>query len=70
MLKPALLAWPAEEPTPERIGNHELKTGAADLDGYLASGLPARTMSRGAEEDPLFFSASLAGGSVLGEQLS
>jgi Protein of unknown function (DUF3866) len=70
MLKPAILAWPADEGGPAPIGSHELATGAADLEGYLASGLPAHTMGRGAHEDPLFFRASLAGGSVLGEQLS
>ena len=34
----------------------------ADLDGYRASGLPARTMGRDIDEDPLFFAAALAGG--------
>ena len=28
-----------------------------DLAGYAASGLPARTMGRGIEDDPLFFAA-------------
>ena len=36
-----------------------------DLDGYLASGLPARTMGRSLEEDELFFAAALAAGSEL-----
>jgi hypothetical protein len=37
-----------------------------DLDAYAASGLPARTMGRGIEEDPDFFAAALAGGALLG----
>ena len=40
-----------------------------DLAGYLASGLPATTMGRTAEEDPTFFLAALAGGRVLGEAI-
>ena len=46
---------------------HDWRTGAADLDGYAASGLPARTMGRTLDEDPIFFAAALAAGTVLGE---
>jgi hypothetical protein len=53
----------------EMSGEHEYRTGAADLDGYVESGLPARTMGRGPDEDELFFRAALAGGSVLGEMI-
>jgi hypothetical protein len=45
---------------------HRLRRGAADLDGYRASGLPARTMGRGLDEDRLFFAAALAAGTALG----
>ncbi len=41
-----------------------------DLDGYAASGLPARTMGRTIEEDPLFFAAPLAAGRALAEAVS
>lgn len=44
---------------------HRLKEVPADLAGYAASGLPARTMGRGIEEDPLFFAAPLAAGVAL-----
>jgi hypothetical protein len=44
---------------------HKLQEAPADLAGYAASGLPARTMGRGIEEDPLFFAAALAAGQVL-----
>jgi hypothetical protein len=68
MLRPALVALPpgihANLP-----GWHQTREGAADLDGYLASGLPARTMGRGPDEDELFFRAALAGGSVLGASI-
>lgn len=45
--------------------HHQLIESVVDLPGYRASGLPARTMGRGVEQDELFFSAALATGSVL-----
>ncbi|HEY5816657.1 MAG TPA: DUF3866 family protein [Solirubrobacterales bacterium] len=45
---------------------HGLREARPDLTGYAASGLPARTMGRGLEEDRLFFAAALAAGHVLG----
>jgi hypothetical protein len=45
-------------------GPHEWVAGSADLEGYAASGLPNRSMGR---EDPLFFAAALAAGSVLAQ---
>jgi hypothetical protein len=53
VLKPVTVATPGDE----------------DLSGYLASGLPATTMGRSAEEDPTFFMAALAGGRVLAEAI-
>jgi Protein of unknown function (DUF3866) len=44
---------------------HKLREAHPDLAGYAASGLPARTMGRGIEEDPLFFAAPLAAGAAL-----
>jgi hypothetical protein len=64
LLRPAIVAVPEGLGIP---GEHECRSGSADLDGYQASGLPARTMGRGPDEDELFFRASLAGGDVLGE---
>ena len=64
LLRPAIVAVPEGI---EMAGAHEFRTGAADLEGYRESGLPARTMGRGPDDDELFFRASLAGGSVLGE---
>jgi hypothetical protein len=44
---------------------HRLREAEADLAGYAAAGLPARTMGRGIEDDPLFFAAPLAAGACL-----
>jgi hypothetical protein len=44
---------------------HRLREAPADLAGYRASGLPARAMGRGIEEDPLFYAAPLAAGAAL-----
>jgi hypothetical protein len=70
MLRPALVAFPEGDPAPALSGEHEGRPGTVDLDGYLASGLPARTMGRGPGDDELFFRAALAGGSVLAAEIS
>lgn len=44
---------------------HDLWVREVDLDGYAASGLPARTMGRELAEDRLFFGAALAAGDAL-----
>jgi hypothetical protein len=43
--------------------------GETDLPGYVASGLPARTMGRSHDEDPLVFAAALAAGRALAAKL-
>jgi hypothetical protein len=50
---------------PARIARHDWCSAAVHLPGYAACGLPAETMGRGLREDPLFFAAALAGGTVL-----
>jgi Protein of unknown function (DUF3866) len=45
--------------------SHGLEEAPVDLEGYAASGLPTRTMGRNIEEDPLFFAAPLAAGTLL-----
>jgi hypothetical protein len=47
------------------LSGHAWRRGEADLDGYAASGLPSRTMGRTIVEDPEFFAAALAAGTVL-----
>ncbi len=52
---------------PARITRHDWRRATVDLPAYAMSGLSAQTMGRGLTEDPLFFGAALAGGSVLAE---
>jgi Protein of unknown function (DUF3866) len=52
---------------PARMTRHDWRRAPVDMPAYLASGLPAKTMGRVLVEDPLFFGAALAGGTVLGE---
>ncbi len=62
---------PTNEPVPIAVlataagWRHRLREAPVDLAGYAASGLPARTMGRNLEEDPLFFAAALAAGAAL-----
>lgn len=44
---------------------HRLRSAPADLEGYRVADLPVKTMGRSLEEDPLFFAAPLAGGTLL-----
>jgi hypothetical protein len=44
---------------------HKLEATSVDLDAYAASGLPTTTMGRGLKDDPLFFAAPLAAGTLL-----
>jgi hypothetical protein len=53
-----------------RARGHVVHEAAADLDGYAASGLPARTMGRSLEQDRPFFAAALAAGATLGGMLT
>jgi hypothetical protein len=49
---------------------HRILAAPADLDGYGASGLPTATMGRSLSEDPLFFAAPLAAGSLLARSVA
>ena len=62
----------ARAATSRRAPGHEvLELDAdADVDGYAASGLPARTMGRGLDEDRLFFAAALAAGQALAAKIA
>jgi hypothetical protein len=52
---------------PARMARHDWRRAPVELPAYLSSGLPAQTMGRALLEDPLFFAAALAGGTVLAE---
>jgi hypothetical protein len=46
---------------------HDVVVQPIDLEGFAASGLPARTMGRTITDDPLFFAAPLAAGGALAD---
>jgi hypothetical protein len=62
LLAPVTVPLPADTWVPERPGDHAWPSVPVDLPGYAATGLPARTMGRSLDEDPLFFGAALACG--------
>jgi Protein of unknown function (DUF3866) len=65
VLAPVDVALPPGVPAPEWGSRHTWRRAGADVPGYAASGLPARTMGRTLERDPIFFAAGLAAGEVL-----
>ncbi len=52
---------------PARMARHDWRRAPVDMPAYLGSALPAETMGRALLEDPLFFGAALAGGTVLAD---
>jgi hypothetical protein len=52
---------------PARITRHDWRRATVELPAYAACGLSNETMGRTLTQDPLFFGAALAGGSVLAE---
>lgn len=71
LLAPVEIPVPAGNPVATAVlaeaaaWRHRLHEVPVDLTGYSRSGLPARTMGRTLEEDPLFFAAPLAAGAAL-----
>jgi hypothetical protein len=77
LLAPVTVATPVEEQAYESdvgagagAGGHDWRELPADLDGYRATGLPARTMGRSLDEDPLFFAAALVAGTALADKVT
>jgi hypothetical protein len=69
LLAPVTVALPVGEPAHVvEAAGHEHRELPADLQGYRDSGLPATTMGRSIDEDPLFFAAALVSGTVLAER--
>jgi hypothetical protein len=64
LLRPVTVAVPPGHEARAGGGGHTWLARDADLDAYLETTLPSRSMGR---EDPLFFSAALAAGGVLGD---
>lgn len=72
LLAPVDVAVPEGEPEIEAAlagSKHRLCSAPVDLEGYSASGLPTTTMGRTIDDDPLFFAAPLAAGSLAGQGL-
>jgi hypothetical protein len=66
LLAPVTVALPVGEPALViEAAGHEWRELPADLEGYRAAGLPARTMGRSLDEDQLFFAAALVAGTAL-----
>lgn len=71
LLGPVEIPVPAGNPVATAVlaeaaaWRHRLREIPADLAGYSRSGLPAQTMGRTLEKDPLFFAAPLAAGAAL-----
>ncbi|HVW45835.1 MAG TPA: DUF3866 family protein [Solirubrobacterales bacterium] len=65
LLAPVVVAIPAGAPSHEIPDRHVVKTVRVDLDGYAAAGLPTSTMGRPLSEDPTFFEAPLAAGTLI-----
>jgi hypothetical protein len=70
LLAPVTVALPNAHADVERPGEgHEWLELETDVEGYRASGLPAKTMGRTLDEDPPFFAAALAAGSALAQKV-
>jgi hypothetical protein len=78
LLAPVEVVLPAEADLPgtaeaarqlsEAVASrHSLSETSCRWNEYPESGLPARSMGRSFEDDPLFFAAAVAGGARLGE---
>lgn len=65
LLGEVVIALPEGLETPPEATRHDVISAKVDLDGYAASGLPARTMGRDLADDKMFFAAALAAGNAL-----
>ena len=70
LLAPVIVALPAalDRERPACVTRHDWRRTSVDLPAFAGSGLATRIMGRTLTEDPLFFAAALAGGTVLAEQ--
>jgi len=73
LLAPVDIAIPENQPEIAAAlegSQHHVHQVPADLQEYAAADLPKTTMGRSLGDDPLFFAAPLAAGTLLGRQLS
>jgi hypothetical protein len=72
LLAPVAVAIPAGQPEIAAAldsFDHHVEQVAVDLNGYAAADLPTTTMGRTLRDDPLFFAAALAAGSLLADRI-
>jgi Protein of unknown function (DUF3866) len=65
LLAPVTVAVPESASDLLVTDRHVVEPVSVDLDSYASSGLPTRTMGRQLQDDPLFFEAALAAGTLL-----
>jgi Protein of unknown function (DUF3866) len=68
LLAPVTVPLPAGHPdiaAPLEASEHRLQEVEVDLETYAAAELPLKTMGRDLQDDPLFFAAPLAAGTLL-----
>jgi hypothetical protein len=71
LLAPVTVPIPASAPdlasqvSAASLGLHRVEPLAVDINGYEASGFPTTTMGRQLPDDPLFFEAALAAGTLV-----
>ena len=71
LLARVTIAVPAgEDPVPPELIGHEIRELAVDLRRLRGQRAAATTMGRGIDEDPAFFAAALACGTVLADMLA
>jgi hypothetical protein len=73
LLAPVDIAIPENEPeiaAALKNSPHRVHQVPADLEGYAATDLPKTTMGRSLQDDPLFFAAPLAAGTLLARESS
>ncbi|HXR60436.1 MAG TPA: DUF3866 family protein, partial [Solirubrobacterales bacterium] len=68
LLAPVTVPLPSGQPdiaAPLEASQHHLEEVQVDVPGYAAANLPTKTMGRHLNDDPLFFAAPLAAGTIL-----
>lgn len=73
LLAPVEVAIPEGEPEIAEALEafpHRVQQVPTDLDGYATAALPTTTMGRSLQDDPLFFAAALAAGTLLADRIA
>ncbi|MGB0873214.1 MAG: DUF3866 family protein [Solirubrobacterales bacterium] len=69
LLAPVTVALSQGTAIPDEAARHDARVVDVEIEKYVASGLPSRTMGRDWSEDRQFFECALAGGEVLADLL-